>query len=63
MRDYVHVTDAAEAHVAALRSLERGGPSRVLNCGSGRGASVREVLAAVAAQAGAQIESRAGAPQ
>ena len=63
VRDYVHVTDAAEAHVAALRSLERGGPSRVLNCGSGRGASVREVLAAVAAQAGAAIESRAGAPR
>ena len=63
VRDYVHVTDVAEAHVAALRSLERGGPSRVLNCGSGRGTSVREVLAAVAAQAGAQIESRAGAPR
>ena len=63
VRDNVHVTDVAEAHVAALRSLERGGPSRVLNCGSGRGASVREVLAAVAARAGVRIESRAGAPR
>ena len=63
VRDYVHVTDVAEAHVAALRSLERGGPSRVLNCGSGRGTSVREVLAAVAAQAGAAIESGAGPPR
>ena len=63
VRDYVHVTDVAEAHVAALRSLERGGPSRIFNCGSGRGASVRHVLAAVAAQAGAPIESRAGPPR
>ena len=63
VRDYVHVTDVAEAHVAALRSLERGGPSRVLNCGSGRGTSVREVLAAVAASAGVRIESRAGPPR
>ena len=63
VRDYVHVTDVAEAHVAALRSLERGGPSRVLNCGSGRGTSVREVLAAVAAQAGAEFGSRAGPPR
>ena len=63
VRDYVHVTDVAEAHVAALRSLERGGPSRVLNCGSGRGTSVREVLAAVAAQAGAEFEHRAGPPR
>ena len=63
VRDYVHVTDVSEAHVAALRSLERSGPSRALNCGRGRGASVREVLAAVAAQAGVQIESCAGPPR
>ena len=63
VRDYVHVTDVAEAHVAALHSLERGGPNRVLNCGSGRGASVREVLAAVAVQAGVAIESRDGPPR
>ena len=63
VRDYVHVTDVAEAHVAALRRLERGGPSRVLNCGSGRGVSVREVLAAVAAQAGPRLEIRDGPPR
>ena len=33
-------------------ALEAGGPSRVVNCASGRGVSVREVLAAVAARAG-----------
>ena len=63
VRDYVHATDVAEAHVAALRCLERDGPSRVLNCGSGRGVSVREVLAAVEAQTGSVLEVREGPPR
>ena len=46
IRDYVHVTDLAEAHVRALEHLERGGTSRVFNCGYGRGRSILEVLAA-----------------
>jgi len=47
IRDYVHVTDLASAHVAALRHLERGdGPLR-LNLGTGRGHSVREVIRTV----------------
>lgn len=63
VRDYVHVADVAEAHVAALRSLERGGPSLVLNCGTGRGTSVREVVAAVEAQAGAPLKVHNGPPR
>ena len=63
VRDYVHVTDVAEAQVAALRRLERGGSSRVLNCGSGRGNSVREILAAVETQIGASLEIRDGPPR
>ena len=47
IRDYVHVSDLADAHVAALRYLASGGESRVFNCGYGRGYSVREVLNAV----------------
>ena len=47
IRDYIHVSDLASAHVAALRHLENGGESRVLNCGYGRGYSVREVLSMV----------------
>jgi UDP-glucose 4-epimerase len=43
-RDYIHVTDLADAHVSALRYLQAGGPSIALNCGYGRGYSVREVL-------------------
>ncbi|MBN2171437.1 MAG: UDP-glucose 4-epimerase GalE [Candidatus Krumholzibacteriota bacterium] len=46
IRDYVHVADLAEAHLAALAALERG-EGGVLNLGTGRGHSVREVLAAV----------------
>ena len=46
VRDYVHVADVASAHVHALEALERGPGALVLNCGYGRGASVREVLAA-----------------
>jgi UDP-glucose 4-epimerase len=44
VRDYIHVDDLARAHLAALAHLERGGGSAVLNCGYGRGHSVREVI-------------------
>jgi UDP-glucose 4-epimerase len=47
LRDYIHVSDLADAHVAALRRLDAGGPGETLNCGYGQGYSVREVLAAV----------------
>ena len=63
VRDYVHVSDLADTHVAALRDLEEGGGCRVLNCGYGRGFSVREVLETVAAEAGtggAGLEIREG---
>jgi UDP-glucose-4-epimerase GalE len=44
IRDYIHVTDLAQAHVLALEYLLRGGPSRALNLGTGSGHSVREVI-------------------
>ena len=47
VRDFIHVTDLASAHVAALEHLNGGGESVALNLGTGRGYSVREVLAAV----------------
>lgn len=47
VRDYVHVADLAEAHVAALDALMEGGPSGAYNVGTGRGHSVFEVLRAV----------------
>jgi UDP-arabinose 4-epimerase len=47
VRDYVHVEDLAQAHVAAIRYLLNGGSSTALNVGTGHGASVLEVIAAV----------------
>lgn len=47
IRDYIHVTDLARAHLAALDYLLGGNPSFTANCGYGHGHSVRDVLAAV----------------
>ena len=47
VRDYIHVSDLAAAHILALRHLETGGASITLNCGYGHGYSVREVVQAV----------------
>jgi len=44
MRDFIHVSDLASAHVAALRYLLAGGDSEVMNCGYGQGYSVLSVL-------------------
>jgi UDP-glucose 4-epimerase len=67
VRDYIHVEDLAAAHLQALDYLRGGGASATLNCGYGRGFSVREVLAEVARVAGSRlnvVESgrRAGDP-
>ncbi len=47
LRDYIHVTDLARAHVLGLEGLEAGRASTVYNLGNGRPYSVREVMAAV----------------
>jgi len=47
VRDYIHVEDLAQAHLAALSHLWQGGKSEVFNCGYGRGASVLEVVRTV----------------
>ncbi len=44
VRDYIHVTDLAEAHALLLDYLRDGGESTTMNCGYGRGYSVREVV-------------------
>jgi UDP-glucose 4-epimerase len=46
IRDYIHVTDLAQAHVLGLRYLESGEPSDAFNLGNGNGFSVREVIGA-----------------
>lgn len=47
VRDYVHVSDLCDAHLAALRHLVTGGASAAFNLGTGTGRSVREVVDAV----------------
>ena len=58
VRDYIHVSDLADAHLAALRHLEDGGESAALNCGYGRGYSVREVIDVVKEVSGVDFEVR-----
>ncbi|HEY5645620.1 MAG TPA: GDP-mannose 4,6-dehydratase, partial [Pseudomonadales bacterium] len=67
VRDYIHVEDLAAAHLKALDYLRAGGESTTLNCGYGRGYSVREVLDTVARVAGQPLNviegpRRAGDP-
>lgn len=47
LRDYIHVTDLADAHLRALAWLQRGGASGSYNAGTERPSSVRDVIAAV----------------
>ncbi|MEM7377350.1 MAG: UDP-glucose 4-epimerase GalE [Pseudomonadota bacterium] len=67
IRDYIHVSDLAEAHVSALRYLRGGGSSVTLNCGYGSGFSVRDVLNTVQSQVNHELNiiekpRRAGDP-
>ncbi|MBA2301865.1 MAG: UDP-glucose 4-epimerase GalE [Acidobacteria bacterium] len=55
LRDYVHVTDLAAAHILALESLRAGGPSARYNLGNGQPTSVRDVVDAVARVVGRQV--------
>jgi UDP-glucose 4-epimerase len=61
VRDYIHVKDLAEAHLAALVHLERGGESGAFNLGTGRGHSVREVIDVVERVTGAPVPVARGA--
>lgn len=55
VRDYIHVTDLAKAHVLALEDLLGGGSSDALNLGTGQGFSVREVVTAIEAVSGRSV--------
>lgn len=55
VRDYVHVTDLADAHVSALEKLLGGAPSDFVNLGTGRGFSVLQVIEQAAAVTGKKI--------
>jgi UDP-glucose 4-epimerase len=58
VRDYIHVTDLARAHRAALDYLRKGSPSTTLNCGYGHGYSVLEVVEAVRRAVGGEVPVR-----
>ncbi len=60
IRDYIHVEDLAEAHVLALEYLGNGGPSTAWNLGTGRGHSVREVIASAENVTGRRVPSLEG---
>jgi UDP-arabinose 4-epimerase len=55
IRDYVHVTDLAEGHVAALRHLDADGANVSLNLGTGQGTSIRELLRSIARVTGHEV--------
>ncbi len=55
IRDYIHVTDLAAAHVTALEALREGHPTDAFNLGTGRGASVREVIDCARAVTGRDV--------
>ena len=52
IRDFIHVSDLAQAHVLALQWLQKGGTKIALNLGSGNGYSVQEVIAAIELEIG-----------
>lgn len=61
IRDYLHVCDLAEAHVAALQWLERnGGAMEAFNLGTGSGSSVKEVITAFETATGLTVPHRFG---
>ena len=67
VRDYIHVTDLADAHIRALEYLKNGGKSTHYNLGNGNGFSVKEVIDTVEKVVGKDIkrsiaERRAGDP-
>lgn len=58
IRDYIHVTDLADAHVKAIQYLERGGETTAINLGTGAGHTVREVIEAVERVTGRNVPRR-----
>ena len=67
IRDYIHVTDLADAHILALEYLQNGGESDFFNLGNGNGFSVKEVIETAREITGkpikeVEVERRAGDP-
>lgn len=58
IRDYIHVSDMADAHASAMEYLVSGGEPITLNCGYGQGVSVQEVIAAVQRVTGQTLDTK-----
>ena len=55
IRDYIHVTDLAQAHVLAVRHLLENGDSLAVNLGTGQGLSIRQIIAGIEALTGTEV--------
>lgn len=60
IRDYIHIEDLASAHHKALEYLNNNGSSQILNCGYGRGASVKEVISVLKEEIGIDFKVEIG---
>lgn len=58
IRDYIHVEDLIEAHILALKYLQNGGGSEIINLGSGQGFSVKEMIEAARKVTGHEIPAK-----
>jgi UDP-glucose-4-epimerase GalE len=63
VRDYIHVSDLADAHVRALQYLGKGGDSLAINLGTGRGYSVLEIIRAAENATGRPVRRTMGPPR
>lgn len=61
VRDYVHVNDLASAHLKAIEHMAAGKGSGIFNLSTGKGASVRELIAAAEAASGGRMNTRISA--
>ena len=60
LRDYIHVTDLARGHLAALEYIDRGGQTLAFNLGTGRGNSVLEVVRTIERITGQAVPHKVG---
>jgi UDP-glucose 4-epimerase len=63
IRDYVHVVDLANAHIAALEALKHNQISEAINIGTGKGYSVREVISEIVTQMKSSLEPKESQPR
>lgn len=63
IRDFIHVSDLADAHVKGLAYLSAGGRNEILNCGYGHGISVQEVISAIEKVTGQKLNTHDAPPR